>query len=75
MNLKPELAFENTALPAFFKPMHRNLSLTFIASLLLSLVGCGLSGWIRSSRLGIIASVIALIALLGVLLILSYFVR
>ncbi len=70
-----QLVFEKAVLPAFFKPMHQILSLTFIASLLLFLVSCGLSGWIRSRRLGILSSMIALFAIIGALFILSYFIR
>lgn len=69
-----QLAAEQQALPDFYKPLHRNLSLTFIASLLLFLISLGLSGWIRSQTLGMISTLIATIAVVAVLWILSYFI-
>lgn len=68
-----QLVAEKVELPPFFKSLHRSLSLTFIASLLLFLMSLGLSGWIRSRVLGVISSLIAMIAIIAVLWILSYF--
>ena len=67
-------AIENAEIPLFLKRLHRVLSLTFMASILLFLVSLGLSGWIRSRTLGMLSSIISLGAILSVLWILSYFV-
>ncbi len=71
----PLAAEKVTDVPLFVKNMHRSLSLTFIGCLLLFLVSLGLSGWIRSRWLGIISSVVAFVAILNVLVILSLFVK
>jgi hypothetical protein len=53
--------------------LHRRLSLTFICSILLFLVGLGLCGWVRSRVMGVVSSTIALIAAVAALLILRQF--
>jgi hypothetical protein len=55
--------------------MHSLLSLLFIAGMLLFLASLGLSGWVRSRALGIASSVIALLAAVGLMLVLSPFLR
>jgi hypothetical protein len=47
-------------LPVMYKSMHRTISIIFILSFFLFLVTLGLSGWIRSRKLGIVSVVIAL---------------
>jgi len=47
-------------LPALFISLHKTLSLLFIFSFFLFVVTLGLSGWIRSRKLGIVSGIIAL---------------
>jgi hypothetical protein len=49
-------------LPVLFTHMHRILSFIFILSFFLFCITLGLSGWIRSRKLGFISSVISLVA-------------
>jgi hypothetical protein len=51
-----------TELPLLFLKMHRVLSFIFMSSFFLFVVDLGLSGWIRSMKLGIVSGVIALIS-------------
>jgi hypothetical protein len=55
--------------------MHSRLSLLFIAGMLLFLASLGLSGWVRSRALGIVSTVIAVLAAVGLMLVLSPFLR
>jgi hypothetical protein len=56
-----------------FNLLHGRLSLTFIAGILLFLVGLGLCGWIRSRAMGIVSTTIALAAAAAALLIIRLF--
>jgi hypothetical protein len=49
-----------TDLPSLFITRHRLLSFIFISSFFLFVVTLGLSGWIRSKKLGIVTAVISL---------------
>lgn len=53
--------------------LHGRLSLTFIFTILIFLVGLGLCGWVRSRVMGIVSSAIALAAAVVALLILKLF--
>jgi hypothetical protein len=55
--------------------MHSSLSLLFIVGMLLFLASLGLSGWVRSRTLGIVSTVIALLAAVGFMLVLTPFLR
>lgn len=50
--------------PDMIISLHKRLSLIFILSFFFFLVSLGLSGWIRSRRLGIFSSLISFIALI-----------
>lgn len=54
---------------------HRWLSMAFIAGILAFLASLGIAGWIRSRKLGLFTSVVAIGAMLAVLGILSHFVN
>lgn len=55
--------------------MHSRLSLLFILGMFLFLASLGLSGWVRSRSLGIVSTVIALLAAVGLMLTLTPFLR
>jgi hypothetical protein len=48
--------------PADMRLLHRSLSITFLACFFMFLTSLGLSGWIRSTRLGVVSACIAAIA-------------
>lgn len=58
-----------------FNRMHSLLSLLFILGMFLFLASLGLSGWVRSRTLGIVSTVIALLAAVGFILVLTPFLR
>ena len=58
-----------------FNRMHSRLSLLFILGMFLFLASLGLSGWVRSRALGIVSTVIALLAAAGLMLVLTPFLR
>jgi hypothetical protein len=58
-----------------FNRMHSRLSLLFILGMFLFLANLGVSGWVRSRALGIASTVIALLAALGLVLVLTPFLR
>ncbi|HEY0100516.1 MAG TPA: hypothetical protein VGB76_16340 [Pyrinomonadaceae bacterium] len=60
---------------AKFNLMHSRLSLLFIICMFLFLASLGLSGWVRSRALGIVSTVLALLAAVGLLLVMSPFLR
>ena len=55
--------------------IHRSLSITFIACFFFFLTSLGLSGWIRSRRLGVVSSIITIGAAIYAIWILRFFVR
>ena len=55
--------------------MHSRLSLLFIVGMLLFLASLGLSGWMRSRALGAVSTIIALLAAVGLMFVLTPFVR
>ena len=63
------------ALPGAIQNIHRTLSLTFIGCFALFLVSLGMSGWIRSRALGVVATVVAAAALLFASSILREFIH
>jgi hypothetical protein len=63
-----------TQIPQTYLSLHRILSLIFIMSFFFFLVTLGLSGWIRSRTLGIISSVISLIAAVFFIVIMRQFI-
>jgi hypothetical protein len=65
---------ELNLVPQTFLSLHKTLSLIFISSFFFFLVTLGLSGWIRSRTLGIISSVISLIATIFFIVIMKQFV-
>ena len=58
-----------------FNRMHSRLSLLFILGMFLFLASLGLSGWVRSRALGIVSTFIALLAALGLIFVLTPFLR
>jgi hypothetical protein len=62
-------------LPLLFINMHRLLSLIFILSFFLFLITLGLSGWIRSRKLGIFSGIIALLSSIFFIWIISNFMK
>jgi hypothetical protein len=63
-----------TQVPQTFINLHRILSIIFILSFFFFLVTLGLSGWIRSRKLGIFSSLISFIAAIFFIVIMSRFV-
>jgi bacteriorhodopsin len=63
-----------TQVPQTFLNLHRILSIIFILSFFFFLVTLGLSGWIRSRKLGIISSLISFISAIFFIVIMSQFV-
>ena len=55
--------------------IHRSLSITFIACFFFFLTSLGLSGWIRSRRLGVVSSIITIGAAIYAIWILRFFIR
>jgi hypothetical protein len=64
---------EVTQVPQTFLNLHKTLSFLFIFSFFSFLVTLGLSGWIRSRTMGIISSVIALMATVFFIVIIKHF--
>ena len=62
-------------LPESYFSIHRSLSITFIACFFFFLTSLGLSGWIRSRRLGVVSSIITIIAAIYAAWILRLFIR
>jgi len=62
-------------LPESYLSIHRSLSITFIACFFFFLTSLGLSGWIRSRRLGVVSSIITIIAAIYAAWILRLFIR
>jgi hypothetical protein len=60
--------------PQTFLSLHKTLSFIFISSFFFFLVTLGLSGWIRSRTIGIISSLISLIATIFFIVIMKHFV-
>jgi len=61
-------------LPEPFHTIHRSLSITFIICFFLFLTSLGLSGWIRSIKLGIISTIITVFAAIYALWLLHFFI-
>ena len=62
-------------LPESYLSIHRSLSITFIACFFFFLTSLGLSGWIRSRRLGVVSSIITIIAAMYAAWILQFFIK
>jgi hypothetical protein len=62
-------------LPGPYREVHRSLSITFILCFFLFLTSLGLSGWIRSRRLGIVSTGIAVVAAVYATWIMHFFIR
>ena len=62
-------------LPESYLSIHRSLSITFIACFFFFLTSLGLSGWIRSRRLGVVSSILTIIAAVYAVWILRFFIR
>jgi hypothetical protein len=60
-------------LPLKFISMHRTLSIVFSLSILLFLLTLGLSGWIRSKKLGFVTAIIATFSLIFFINLMSNF--
>jgi len=61
-------------LPEAYRTIHRSLSLTFVACFFFFLTSLGLSGWIRSSKLGIVSSIISVLAAIYAIWLMQFFV-
>jgi hypothetical protein len=72
------MAFYNGSNPGqvqqVYIDMHQKLSFIFILSFFLFLISLGLSGWVRSRKLGIISIIISLITIIIFIYIMSHFV-
>jgi hypothetical protein len=68
------LANDRQVIPEVILGFHRTLSFIFILSFFFFLVTLGLSGWIRSKRLGIISATVSTIALLYSGMIMRHFI-
>jgi len=62
-------------LPEQFRTIHRSLSLTFIGCFFAFLTSLGLSGWIRSQKLGLVSTAVAVIAAIYAAWILQNFIH
>jgi len=65
---------EVKSIPAVFVSLHRILSLIFTLSFFLFFITLGLTGWIRSKKLGIVSSAISLSASLFFIYLLTSFI-
>ncbi len=61
--------------PVALNIMHGRLSLLMIVGILLFLASLSLSGWVRSRSLGIVSTVIGLLAAVALMFVLSPFLR
>ena len=61
-------------LPETYRTIHRTLSLTFISCFFFFLTSLGLSGWIRSRKLGVVSSIISLLAAIYAIWLMQYFI-
>lgn len=68
------IASYNDPLPSDIEALHEPLSLLFLGGSVLLFTVLGMSGWIRSRRLGIATTVIAALGLIGGLFIIAPFV-
>jgi hypothetical protein len=71
MSLLMELNTKNV--PEMFIHLHRILSFLFVMSFFLFFVTLGLTGWIRSRKLGIFSSVVALLSTISFLWLMNNF--
>lgn len=71
----PAAIVEESDFSVVMKQLHPRLSLLFTFGTFLFLASLGLSGWIRSRALGIVSTVIALLAAVGFMLVLTPFLR
>jgi len=71
----PEAGSGAFRFPASLNTMHSRLSLLFIIGMLLFLASLGLSGWVRSRSLGIVSTVLAILAGVALMFVLSPFLR
>jgi len=60
--------------PDTYLIIHRSLSITFIACFFFFLTSLGLSGWIRSRRLGVVSSIITAAAAIYAIWVLRFFI-
>jgi hypothetical protein len=60
--------------PQMFIDLHKKLSAVFILSFFFFLITLGLCGWVRSRKLGIISTLISLIAAIFFIMIMSKFI-
>jgi len=68
------VATRNTNLPQNIEFLHIPMSLLFLTGVVLLFISMGMSGWIRSRRLGIATMVISFLATIGALLMLAPFI-
>lgn len=66
---------EELNFPVAMKHLHPRLSLLFILGTFLFLASLGLSGWVRSRALGIVSTVIASLAAVGFMLVMTPFLK
>jgi len=66
---------EEYRFPAAFNSTHSQLSQLFIVEMFFFLASLGLSGWVRSRTLGIVSSIVALVAAVILMFVISPFLH
>ncbi len=61
-------------LPASISALHKPMSLIFLGGVLLLLISLGMSGWLRSRILGIVTTIIAILAVFGAVFMMTPFI-
>jgi len=62
-------------LPASILALQKPMSLIFLGGVLLLLVSLGMSGWLRSRSLGIVTTIIAILAVFGAVFMMTPFIN
>lgn len=65
----------STTLPEAIKAQQEPLTALFLLAIILTLISFGLGGWVRSHRLGIATTCVALIGIIGVIWVMQPFMH